>query len=106
MFANPNAANPAKINFKNVKNYLSAQLREAGFLPDWEKEQVLWRAEAAKECTVNGSCLECGCETPDLYYGTAGCKKVDNPCFPDMMDQESWSNFKSQNNIIIEQNGK
>ena len=98
MFANPDAVNPAKITFKNVKNFLSAQVREAGFLPKWEKEQVLWRAEAAKECTLNGSCLECGCETPDLYYGTDGCKK-ETPCFPSMMDEQTWAQYKINNNL-------
>jgi hypothetical protein len=53
----------------------------------------------AKECTVNGSCLECGCETPDLYYGTDGCKRKENPCFPDMMGEEEWEKFKLENNI-------
>jgi len=101
MFANPNANNPAKITLKNVKNFLSAQVREAGFLPEWEKEQVLWRAEAAKPCTLNGSCLECGCETPDLYYGTEGCKR-ENPCFPKMMNQEEWEEFKNTNKINID----
>ena len=99
MFANPNAKNPAKITFKNVKNFLSAQVREAGFLPEWEKEQVLWRAEAAKPCTLNGSCLECGCETPDLFYGTDGCKRKENPCFPDMMDEQTWTQYKIDNNL-------
>jgi hypothetical protein len=101
MFSNPNAANPAKINFKNVKNFLSAQVREAGFLSECEKEQVLWRHEVAQACSLNGSCLECGCETPDLYYGTDGCKRKENPCFPDMMNKENWEAFKIKNNIKL-----
>ena len=99
MFSNPNANNPAKPTLKNIKNYLSAQVREAGFLPEWEKEQVLWRADVAKECTLNKSCLECGCETPDLYYGTEGCKRKENPCFPAMMNEKTWNEFKITNNI-------
>jgi hypothetical protein len=101
MFANPNANNPAQINIKNVKNFLSAKVREVGFLPQWEKEQVVWRVEAAEACTQNGSCFECGCETPDLYYGTEGCKKEENPCFPKMMSKEEWEKFKLENNIEI-----
>lgn len=101
MFVNPDANNPAKVNFKNIKNFLSAQVREAGFLPEHEKEQVMWRHEVAQACSLNGSCLECGCETPDLYYGTEGCKKEKNPCFPKMMDKDVWEQFKIDNNIKL-----
>lgn len=101
MFANPDAENPAKFNWKNFKNYFSAQVRNLVYLPPWEKEQAMWRAEKAKPCTKKGSCLECGCDTPDLYLGTQGCKKTDNPCFPDMMGFEEWEIFKIENNIKL-----
>jgi hypothetical protein len=91
------------INLKNVKAFLQAHYRIAieDSLPEHIKEQVIWRASQAEACTKNGKCLYCGCSTEDLelYYADIGCKKPDNPCYPDMMTKEQWDEYKHTNQI-------
>lgn len=93
------------ITLKNIHAYLQAHYRialeELNMLPQHKKEQVLWRAEKAKACTENKSCLYCGCSTEDLelYYADLGCKKPDNPCYPPMMSEEEWKKYKYDNDI-------
>jgi hypothetical protein len=70
--------------------------------PKHIKEQVLYRMSSAKPCLENGSCLYCGCDTPELFYEDRGCKDPNKKCYPEMMDEENWEKFKNENNIIIE----
>lgn len=117
MLPNKNATNPAKINLKNISNYLSAKLRaiklkvfgygkhlhlDIGDLFDHEIEQIIKRAEIAEivgGCTSRGYCTYCGCSTKgmDKYKGYAACEK--EGCYPEMMDKKDWEEFKIKNNI-------
>lgn len=94
--------NPAKITTGNLSNFFEAKTKSLqgwSFLEDHEKEQVFYRALITPTCYRQGSCVECGCNTKDLelYLGSKGCKKEEDPCFPDMMDKTSWELFKISN---------
>jgi hypothetical protein len=94
-----------QITPKNVHAFVQAHYRkykdELGDLEPHIKEQVLWRSVKAKACTENKSCLYCGCSTEDLelYFADLGCKKPEDPCYPNMMDKESWENYKKENEL-------
>lgn len=61
------------------------------------KEQILYRMNMCKECYVNGSCLECGCKTPEMFYAQA---KVDSKGrWGKMMDKDKWEVFKQENEL-------
>lgn len=67
-------------------------------------EQFEWRKGRAGQCTINKSCLFCGCTTPDLYFADKGCglAKVNDDftriliakrktvCYPPMMTAQKW----------------
>lgn len=97
--------NPAKVNLKNISKFLQGYARKLsdsfGLLPDYKKEQVLWRMEAAKPCTENGSCLYCGCDTPARYYSDEACEDPVKQCYPDMMSEAEWIEYKTKHNISI-----
>jgi hypothetical protein len=61
------------------------------------KEQVIYRANLCKECYVNGSCLECGCKTPEMFYAAA---KVDSKGrWGKIMNVTDWEKFKIDNSL-------
>jgi hypothetical protein len=61
------------------------------------KEQILYRMNLCKECYVNGSCIECGCKTPEMFYAQA---KVDSKGRWDkMMNKEKWEEFKQEKEL-------
>ena len=69
-------------------------------LPKHTKEQVIWRTQICKDdCIKRGSCIYCGCSVPGKLYVGESCNLGDR--FPDLMDEEDWCNYKSENNIQI-----
>lgn len=111
-------SNPAKINLTNIKKFFQGWFRyiiyfltkrtiilkrleenEIMFLPKHKKEQFEWRLMVANpKCIEGGSCIICGCYTPQLQMTDAACE---GKCYPEMMNEEDWKNFKKQNQIII-----
>lgn len=78
---------------------------ELGLLPQYKREQVMYRAEICeKDCIEYGYCVNCGCSVPGKLYVTKSCN--DGYRFPDLMDEESWEEYKTENNIKIELYGK
>lgn len=49
-------------------------------LRSFVKDAFEKRKELAKDCYLNGSCLHCGCETPQVFFASRGCLK-DDPCY-------------------------
>ena len=45
------------------------------------KAKIEARKKAAKKCLENGSCVFCGCTTPDLFYANKACglSKISDP---------------------------
>lgn len=90
-------------NLNNIKNFASGYWNK--FMDDSHfmslkphvKEQVLYRANLCRPCYVNGSCLECGCKTPEMFYAMA---KVDSKeRWGKMMNEEQWEKFKLENEL-------
>lgn len=98
----------AKINLKNIGRFIQGYTRAFsetfGLLDEHKKEQVIYRTELAKECTLNGSCVYCGCTTPAKYYSDEACEDPDKQCYPAMMNKEEWIAFKLEKDITIKIN--
>lgn len=66
------------------------------------KEQISFRIKCMKkECIMNGSCLECGCDIPQLAYCDKACE---GDCYPPMMNKKEWYNWK-ENGFFIDHEG-
>lgn len=63
---------------------------------EWRMEQV---AEKSPECILDGKCKICKCTTPDLFYADKACSNKENPCYPELMDKDSWIYFKNKSSI-------
>jgi hypothetical protein len=85
-----------------LKGYLSYFSESFGLLPEFKQEQVIYRTEKAKECVTNKSCLYCGCDTPAKFYSDEGCEDPVRKCYPDMMDKDTWEQFKKDNDYFID----
>jgi hypothetical protein len=56
------------------------------------REQISFRIKSIKmECVMNGSCLECGCDIPQLAYCNRPCE---GNCYPPMMNKKDWKFWK------------
>ena len=103
---------PAKLTASNIKGFTQAHLREFLYdmdilLPDsYIKEQSIWRlhkvAEKSPECLAGeGDCKICGCSITSKVYEDRGCSNEAVPCYPPMMSELEWKQFKLDNNIEI-----
>lgn len=109
--------NPAKINLHNIKRFLQGWIRyilyqlsktkyfkkvsetSLALLEPHKKEQFEWRLMTMKkECLKGGHCVICGCQTPQLQMSDEACEGA---CYPDMMDVETWKQYKIDNQIIV-----
>lgn len=93
-----------KITFDNIIQFFQGNIRQLGDsfgrLPKYKKEQVLYRMQVCEEsCLPLGKCPECGCTLPGKWYSNKSCNGGKK--FPDMMNQEDWTNFKFKNNIKV-----
>lgn len=89
-----------KIRFKDIYNYLEGNARmvltKFGKSPSHIQQQVEYRlSKCQKDCVIVGRCKECTCPLPNRAFTTASCNK---DRFPDLMDAESWEEFKKENN--------
>ena len=75
-------------------------------------EQYLYRINKAQRCFKNGSCIVCGCTTPDLFFANKSCSvekypeniRLDfysrsNNCYQEMMTKKDWNKFKTDFNL-------
>lgn len=72
------------------------------------REQYYYRILRADKCYSNGSCLSCGCKTPEVFMANKGCSlaKYDDRsfrkllagratvCYGEMMSRKSWVKFR------------
>lgn len=70
--------NKAKPSLNNISDFIEGHARAfAPHLNAHVTEQAEVRAILCTPCTENGSCLSCGCKTPQLYYATnRSCSKA------------------------------
>ncbi len=89
----------------NIKNFIEGTtkhfIEDIGFysLPTHEKQQMIYRSITCKDCTLNGSCLVCHCNTPEVYYSGKACS---GGHYPALMNKSDWEVFKLTNNITDE----
>ena len=97
------------ITLKNIKSYIQGKSRllvkkygaEFIQLEEHIQEQIVWREKLAlPECIKNKQCY-CGCDMPDMLYADKTCERN---CYPEMMNKETWENYKKQNNITNDNN--
>ena len=78
-----------KITIKNIFAFLQGNSRKAreeifGTLPEYIQSQVRERVkqveEKSPEC-LEGKCVKCGCDTPELFYADKACE---GGCYPVM----------------------
>ncbi len=92
---------------ENVRNFFEGTFNK--FRDNFEfmslaphiKEQTVYRAMLCKDCYSNGSCKDCGCNTPDMFYAP---NKVDalNKWGAMITDARMWEIYKKENNIYID----
>lgn len=94
-----------QINIKNIKQFIEGNLNLLGdrinILPNYMKEQVIWRMNICKDdCVIQGKCKYCGCSVPGKLYVNSSCNGSER--FPDLMSEQDWEIYKMENNIKIE----
>lgn len=77
--------------FKNYSTFFK--------LSQHSREQALYRAVLCRPCHIKGSCIECGCSTPDLFY--APHKEDAGGKWGEMLNAEDWEKFKEEHEIVI-----
>lgn len=61
-------------------------------IPLHYQQQFIYRINTAnKSCISNGSCIVCGCSTPDLMFKPSPC---DADCYPRLMRRKEWDEFR------------
>lgn len=76
--------------------------------PLYIKEQFIWRlsemdkSEQGRKCLKDGVCL-CGCDVPDLQLSDDACE---GGCYPAMMNEIDWNNYKVNNSFWVDLNNK
>lgn len=87
-----------------VISFLEGNLKMLGdkfnLLPEYKKEQILYRLEVCKDsCVPTGKCKECGCSLPGKMYNRSSCNLGKK--FPDLMSLDNWNKFKKEKKITI-----
>lgn len=88
------------ITLKNIHAYLQGNLRYLAeqYGPEFIRvephirEQIMFRMDVSKpECIAEKKCTECHCDVPGLMYADKMCG---GECYPEMMDKDTWEEFK------------
>ena len=95
-------AKKAKLTLSNIKGFVQGNFRkimnEFGEVPQYIKEQAIWRLHQVKlkspECLKEDKCIHCGCQVSAKTWESRGCSNEEDPCYPPMMNEQEWSNFK------------
>ncbi len=87
------------ITFSNIKDYIQGYSRwfqdHWRILPDYTKEQVLFRAsQCPPECARNQKCHFCKCDFPAKLFVDYSCNK--GQALPNLMNEEEWKNYKTK----------
>jgi hypothetical protein len=90
-----------KLTINNVYDYIEGNSRALSTLfkplPQYIKEQVYYRSSQCQPCLEKGSCTECGCATPGLFYASKrACEALR---WGPMVNEKDWKEFKKQNNL-------
>ena len=95
-------AKKEQLTVENFKGFIQGTSRK--FLEDigydnlayYQKEQIIFRSLACKECTIEGKCVICKCHTPEKYYEDRACESGN---YPFMLEEKEWEEYKKENKI-------
>ncbi len=93
-----------KITKSNIKGFMQGWSRKLleefpGFVPDYIYEQIHFRLGIMDEqCIINKEC-PCECSVPAKQYEDRPCE---NNCYPPMMKENEWEEFKLKAGITID----
>jgi hypothetical protein len=94
-----------KITITNVLQFIEGNAKaiadSLNLLPDYYKEQVVWRMNICKDSCINknNECEYCGCTATKKLYVEESCN--DGEKFPNLMTKEEWKKYKEENDIEI-----
>ena len=88
-----------KIKISDIFAYIVGNYRFALYNSDFKflirkhiREQYEWRLTLMNpECYNSGSCIKCGCDTPNLQMASKACKGM---CYEEFADKKHWEAFK------------
>jgi len=61
-------------------------------LPEFIKEQVLYRMELCKDCANSSHCTHCGCISPVLFFSSTKTDALGK--WGPMVSEEEWNKYK------------
>jgi hypothetical protein len=94
-----NSRKPKKI-LEFLEGNAKMWIDRLNLLKQHEREQILWRTEICKtDCLLEGKCKYCGCSVPGKLYVKQSCNNGER--FPDIMEEQEWQKWKTENNISI-----
>ena len=96
-----------KNKLKDIRYYMQGNLRYylyyskfSYLLPRHIKDQIIYRINSMDMiCYAEGSCKMCGCKTTALQMCDKACN---NPCYPPMLDKETWKEVKANKSYFDE----
>jgi len=94
------------MNLGNIKGFLQGNFRKIlndlgleDSIPEHIQEQIQWRIGVMNiECYKNKEC-PCQCSVPAKQFEDRPCE---NLCYPEMMNETDWRDYKNQHNITHE----
>lgn len=117
------ASHPAPITLRNIWAVIQAffrklkrgQIKELVIgempLPQYKWEQIVYRRimveKKSPQCWFMGSCRVCSCEILGKTMEDRACSVTEHPeilehrdpCYPSMMTEKDWAEYKLKNNI-------
>ena len=92
--------NPAK--WKIFARFLGSKISDIKYkeltIPEY-REQIVYRMNKCPNCVENGSCVECGCKSPELFYDKENWCELRR--WEEMIRPELWEDYKKLNGITI-----
>lgn len=79
--------------YSGYTNYL-----KANELPEYIKEQVLYRMELCKDCVDKPFCPNCGCVSPVLFFSATKTDALNK--WGPMVSEDQWTKFKLTDEYI------
>lgn len=68
------------------------------------QEQFIYRMFlvdlSSPQCITTKACRICGCDTPQLFFAKKACE---GSCYPELLNQKDWENYKKEKSINIEE---
>lgn len=115
-----NPERKARVTLRNILAVIQAWFRRKQLQIDGTTldqhifEQVIWRRTQVRakspSCWQSGECIVCGCEILGKTMEDRACSVSEHPdlqkkgrevCYPEMMDKQTWKEYKRLNHIKL-----